>query len=285
MTTVLLGLFDGLHTGHISAVRALTAQPGRRIVYTFNSASVSTKGERGLLISDSEKRDRLLSLGADEVVSRDFAQVKDLSPEEFVKNIIRGELSADKTVCGENFRFGKGGSADSARLKELCAKLGIETLIVPTVYFGGEPVSTTRIRELISVGRIEEANSLLGYRYGFGGEVAHGNRIGSKIGIKTLNIPIDQKRAIPRFGVYASEVFVGGNSYAGVTNIGLRPTVGDLSEPVLETHLLDFGGEIYGERVRVELIGFIRDEKRFGSLEELRAAVAGDINRVKELRK
>lgn len=275
--TALLGLFDGLHRGHMRAVEELLKCEGEKIVYTFNSLSLTTKGSRGLLISDGEKRQMLKSLGVDRVISKDFSEVRDICPREFVQKILRDELKVTKVICGENFRFGKGGTAGAEELKTLSSECGIETEIVPTLCEDGEPVSTTRIRELIERGDISEANRLLGRRYSFSGEIAHGFRIGSSMGIKTLNIAFDPQKVLPKKGVYASIVLLPEGEFKGITNIGTRPTVHDDGEIVIETHLLDFSGDIYGERAEVMLTEFMREEKRFGSLEELRATVAHDI--------
>ena len=280
-TTVLLGLFDGLHRGHMSAVNELLRHGGRKVVYTFDSLSLSTKGGRGLLMTDDEKRRALLNLGVDEVISRDFSDIKDVEPRDFVEKILLGELSATRAVCGENFRFGRGGQADPQVLSSICREFNIETVIVPTVCSGGEAISTTRIRRLIEQGEILEANELLGYAYGFEGEIIHGDRVGTQMGIKTVNIAFDPQRVLPKRGVYMSQVTLEGETYRGVTNVGTRPTVHDDGMVVIETHILDFHGEVYGETARVGLMRFMREEKRFGSLEELRETVANDIQLVK----
>lgn len=281
--TALLGLFDGLHRGHMSAVRELLKCTGEKIVYTFDSLSMTTKGMRGLLMTDSEKRQMLEKLGVDRVISEDFASVRDIAPREFVQNVLRDRLGAEKVICGENFRFGKGGAAGAEELTKLCRECGIETLIVPTVYDGGSPISTTRIREHIERGEIKEANRLLGREYGFSGEIAHGFRIGSAIGIKTLNIAFESVRVLPKKGVYASAVRLAGEELIGITNVGTRPTVHDNGEVVIETHLLDFSGDIYGERAEVRLTAFMREEKRFASLSELRDTVANDIEKRRKM--
>ena len=279
--TVLLGLFDGLHLGHMSAVQKLLDSRGRKLVYTFDSATMSTKGDRGLLMTDAKKREKLLKLGADEVISRDFEMIRDITPREFVENILRNELHAKRVICGENFRFGRGGQADAKDLRSICSDHGIETVIVPIVYADGKPISTTRIRGLIESGNISGANKLLGYPYGFEGMISHGDRVGTKMGIKTLNILFDTRRVLPKKGVYVSRTEVLGKSYKGVTNIGTRPTVHDDGRIVIETHILDFEGNVYGETACVELIEYLREEKRFGSLEELKRTVANDINTVR----
>ena len=277
--TALLGLFDGLHRGHMSAVRELLKCGGERIVYTFDSLSMTTKGARGLLITDAEKRRMLEDLGVDRVISEDFAKVRDIAPREFVQNVLRDGLGVTKVICGENFRFGKGGVAGAIELRALCRECGIETVVVSTVYDGGAPISTTRIREHIERGEIEEANRLLGREYSFSGEIAHGFRIGSKMGIKTLNIAFDTVKVLPKKGVYASNVSLMGEELIGITNIGTRPTVHDDDEVVIETHLLDFSGDIYGEQAEIKLKKFMREEKRFESLDELQRTVAHDIKR------
>ena len=282
-SAVLLGLFDGLHRGHMSAIDRLLNQRGKKkIVFTFDSLSMDTKGARGLLTTDPEKRKRLLGLGIDEVVSRDFAEFKNISAEDFIKNTIIGGLCAKTVVCGENFRFGRGGAAGAEELRKICEASGAAAVIVPTVYDGGEPVSTTRIRGLIERGEIVRANELLGYEYGFEGEISHGYGLGSKMGFKTVNIDFDEKRALPKKGVYLSKTEISGEIYPSVTNIGERPTVHGDGKIVIETHILTDCGEVYGAKAKVGLMEFYREEKRFGSLEELKETVAKDINKAKE---
>ena len=281
--TALLGLFDGLHRGHMRAVSELLNSPGEKTVYTFDSLSISTKGARGLLITDAEKRKMLSDLGVDRVISTDFSEVKDLGPREFFEKVLRDELKLTKVICGENFRFGKGGTAGSDELRRLCREAGMEAAVVPTLCDGGEPISTTRIRGLIERGEMSEANRLLGRCYSFSGEIIHGFRIGSTMGIKTLNIAFDPEKVLPKKGVYASKVLLPEGEFTGITNIGTRPTVHDDGEIVIETHILDFSGDIYGERAEVKLSEFMREEKRFLSLEELRETVAQDIEKRKQM--
>lgn len=284
-TAVLLGLFDGLHRGHRRAVSELMKQSGKKTVFTFDSASVSTKGDRGLLMTDSEKRAQLLKLGADEVISEDFSEYKNASPEEFVKNVLIDRLGAKTAVCGENFRFGKDAAAGAEELFEICKKYGCKAVIVPTEYDGGEPISTSRIRTLLQQGDAETANRLLGYVYSFDGRVCHGFRIGSQMGFKTINLPHSPKLVLPKKGVYRTETELCGEKYPSITNIGTRPTVHKDGEVVIETHVLDFDGDLYGDYARVGLLEFIRPEKRFESAEELKKAVEEDIEKVRQYSK
>lgn len=171
---VLLGLFDGLHLGHMSAVNELLRFGGERVVYTFDSLSVSTKGGRKLLLTDKEKREALIKLGVDRVVSEDFLKIKDIPGREFAEKILCRELNAEKVIVGENFRFGKGASDGAQELKSYCEALNIGFSAVPVLEDGGEPISTTRIRKLIESGDLKEAARLLGRSYSVGGIIKRG---------------------------------------------------------------------------------------------------------------
>lgn len=159
-----MGLFDGLHRGHLTAVKELLKYPGEKTVYTFLSLSVDTKGDRRLLMSDGEKYSALCGMGVDRVITVDFRTVKDMPPGDFVNTVLTG-LGAEKVICGENFHFGAGGKAGSQELKILCEKAGIAVETVPTVCDKGLPISTTRIRKLIERGDVREAVRLLGRPY------------------------------------------------------------------------------------------------------------------------
>lgn len=280
---VLLGLFDGVHSGHAAACQALLQSgAGRKTVYTFRSAELKTKGERRLILTDSEKKQRLLSLGADEVIFAPFAEVKDYSPKEFVQEVIKDELGADKVICGENFRFGKNAAGDCDILKQLLSHEGIELETVPTVSADGEAVSTTRIRGLLEQGDIISANRLLGYKYFLEGTVLHGDARGRKMGIRTINTSFDGQKILPPGGVYSTDVIVGGRRYMGVTNVGVRPTFYQSGETGIETHIIDFDGDVYSNTVSILFNRFYRKEKKFSEVDELIATINGDIQRRKE---
>lgn len=280
---VLLGLFDGVHLGHAAACRALSQSgAGRKTVYTFRSAELKTKGERRLILNDSEKKQRLISLGADEVIFAPFAEVRDYSPEEFVQKVIRDELGADKVICGENFRFGKNASGGCDILKELSEREGIELETVPTVKYDGEIISTTRIRGLLEQGDIKAANKLLGYKYFLEGYVLHGDARGRKMGIRTINTSFDGQKIMPPGGVYSSDVIIGGVRYMGVTNVGVRPTFYESGKIGIETHIIDFDGDVYSNTVSILFNEFYREERKFSDAAALIEAIRGDIERRKE---
>ena len=278
---VALGFFDGVHLGHRAVIGACAAQSGEResVVLTFRESPAKALGRKTPdLLSDNARKAQLMEeIGVDVLIFADFCAVKELSPAEFVQTILQEKLNADRVYCGFNYRFGRGGAGDTAALEKLCAARGIAVCAAEPVYCGGEPVSSSLIRDLIAKGEIGRANRLLGYRYAIEGRIDSGNHIGSLMGFPTVNLPIPDGTAVPRFGVYASDVLIDGVRYRGATNIGVPPTVGENEKPLCETFLLDFGGgDLYGKRIRCELREFIRPEKRFGSVEELTEQIRMD---------
>ncbi|MCD7785391.1 MAG: hypothetical protein LUH18_07440 [Oscillospiraceae bacterium] len=282
---VLLGLFDGVHVGHQSALKVLRdTGADEKIVYTFRSSEADTKGHRSFVLTDSEKEEKLKEFGADRVYFADFATVRDTSPEDFVRITLKEEFGADIVLSGENFRFGKNAAGDSELLKSLCESNGMMSKIVELVHIDGETVSTTRIRSLIEQGEMAEANELLGYKYFFEGRVMHGMSLGREMGIRTVNIPVSGKKVIPKFGVYSSDVTVlpTKEKFKGISNVGVKPTVSDSGEIGLETHILGDVGDLYHVDIKVELKRFYRPERKFSGIEELTATINKDIDKRRE---
>lgn len=242
--TVLLGLFDGLHRGHASAIDEVLRRSGEKAVFTFDSKSLYTKGARGLLMTDRQKASAFRELGF-EVISADFAQVKDMSPREFVRDILAEKLSAASVVCGENFRFGKGGQADSHGLERLCGELGIAVTAVPLVYDGGEPISTTRIRGLIQSGDISSANRLLGYRYGFEGSACTIS--------EDIVTAVDGELVCPKDGRYSCCVCLDSGKIDGITEIIRQGE----SKAIAKTRVFSGYNIENGKNLRIELINQI----------------------------
>ena len=269
-----LGAFDGLHRGHMAVIHAACA-PGKEgqewepAVFTFHS---SPSGNCAVLTGRDKER-ILEHAGVRRLYSLDFQEVRDWEAETFVRELLFHTCNARRLCCGEDFRFGKGARGDVAMLGRLCEEAGVELYVVPPVTDGGEKVSSTRIRKAVEEGDIPLANRLLGRPFGFSLEVIHGNHIGGTVlGTPTINPAIPEGFVLPRFGVYASWCRVGGRYFYGVTNVGVKPTVG--SDKVLaETWMPDFTGDLYGKRVRVFLLEFLRPEKKFNSMEELKAAI------------
>lgn len=289
---VALGFFDGVHAGHRAVISNCAKDNGKRpctgpcVALTFreNPAKALGRAVPPMISNNRQKAALLESAGADEVIFADFEAIKDLSPSDFVRKILRDTLNAKRVYCGFNYHFGQNGSGDIEALKELCAAEGIGVCVQEPVYLDGEQVSSSLIRQRIAEGNIERANELLGYRYALFGDIGSGNHIGSVMGFPTVNIPIDSGAAVPQYGVYASTVIIDSKRYLGATNIGVHPTVGANSEPLCESFLLDFeGGDLYGQHAACELIAFIREERRFASTEELSAQIRRDCEAIRIL--
>lgn len=280
-TAVALGYFDGLHLGHMGVIGAAMAQKELApAVFTFNCDTTLPKF-RGPedIISFENKRELMERIGVKYLFAPDYAEVCTLTDEEFVKSILIGRLNAGFACCGRSFRFGKGGCGTPERLAEIGAKYGMRTEIVQDVCLDGQVISSTRIREHIRRGEIEQANRLLGYELWYRLPVVKGNEIGRTISFPTINQVIPDTNIIPKYGVYKSIVEVGGKQYKGVTNIGVKPTVqhrNDGTGAVMETHIIGFDGDLYGQNIAVALVRYIRPEVRFSGLEELKQQISRD---------
>lgn len=268
-----LGTFDGVHLGHQAVIEA-ALRPGEGpclepAVFTFRR---SPSGERLVMLGEDKAR-LLEEMGVKKMYSMDFGELKSMEAERFVQELLFARLNARRLCCGRDFRFGRGAAGDAALLERLCARAGAELAVLPPVEAEGEKISSTRIRRAVGAGDMEQARRLLGRPFGFTLEVIHGNHIGGPmLGTPTINQALPEELVFPRFGVYAAWCRVGEAEFYGVCNVGVKPTVG--SDRVLaETWMPEFSGNVYGERVRVELLQFLRPEKKFSSLEELRAAI------------
>ena len=266
-----LGSFDGLHLGHRQVIGNTLSAPGLRpAVITFQqNPSVSLQKKPVPLLTTNEQKLALLEeMGVEVVYLLSFEQIRDMEPEDFVEALYR-VCRVRALSCGFNFRFGKNGRGDAGLLKELCREKGIELSVTPPVSVAGETVSSTRIRACLEQGDVQQAGQLLGRPFGYDFEVTHGRQLGRTWGTPTINQPFPQGYVLPRFGVYASLVEVEGQKYYGVTNIGVKPTVG--SDCALsETWIPEFSGYLYGKKVPVELLDFIRPERKFDSLDQLK---------------
>lgn len=273
-----LGTFDGLHLGHRAVLEAALNSPYQPQVFTFKK---SPSGDPAL-ITPEDKCALLAQLGVRRMYSLDFASLRDMEAADFVKDILLTRLRAKRLCCGEDFRFGRGAAGDVTLLSRLCRDSGVELAVIPPVMDGGEKVSSTRIRQAVAAGDIRTANRLLGRPFGFSLEVIHGNHIGTGLGTPTINQALPEDLALPKFGVYAAWCRTESGRFYGVCNIGVKPTVG--SDRVLaETWMPDFTGDLYGQKVRLELVGFIRPERKFGSLEELKEEITRNAETAKSL--
>lgn len=285
-SAVALGAFDGLHLGHQRVLSSVTLAADRLVptVFTFDASPTELlKGNGALrLCSNNRKLELLQRFGIQRVYMPRFEEVRSCTAREFVEQILHGVLRAKRVSCGFNFHFGQGGKAGGEDLKELCQEFGIETVVVPALSIENEPVSSTRIRQLLEQGDTAQAAQLLGHFFTVDFTVMPGQKLGRKLGAPTINQPFPKDFLCPKFGVYASLVTVDGKKYAGVTNVGVRPTVG--SDSVLaETLISHFSGDLYGQAVPVELVCFLRPEKKFDGIDQLKQAILHDAQVAEEL--
>ncbi|WDV47747.1 bifunctional riboflavin kinase/FAD synthetase [Clostridiaceae bacterium M8S5] len=287
---IALGNFDGLHIGHqklINIMKQKSEELGlESMVFTFltNTKTVLDKDNNiELLMDNTQKEKELKKMGIDYLCMIDFSQdIMKLSPEEFIKKILIDRFNVKLITIGFNYRFGYKGQGDVDTLKEIAKKYGIEVIVVsPVKCKSGQIISSTYIRKLIKDGNISTANILLGRNFTLRGKVLKGKTLGKKLGFPTANIKIN-KSIIPKLGVYKTRVLYNSKEYNGITNIGLTPTF-DGKELVVETHLLGFNEDIYGKDISVELIDFIRPEKKFKSKEELITQIRKDISNLSNI--
>lgn len=286
-----IGMFDGVHLGHQSvidsAVHSARRSGGLAGVLTFwphPSALFRPQNPTPLLMPMEMKRRVLAELGIDFLIeqnfSREFAAIEASSFVGYLRQRLP-QLSA--IYVGENFRFGRGRTGDVSTLVEEAKTLGVAIYSAERLSHNGAPISSSRIRELLSAGNIVEANALLGYSYFAEGVVERGRQLGRTIGFPTLNLSWVPELK-PRFGVYAVQVLdAAGKSFKGVANFGVRPTVENAGNPLLEIHLLEQATLTYGDKIRVNWLHYIRPESKFGSLDELKHQILLDAESAREI--
>ncbi len=288
-TAVALGYFDGIHIGHQAVLNKALEKAEEKsltpvvMLFDIHPRKLLTGKVPPMLLSEERKRVLLKRMGF-EVVDFDFHKAMNYSPEEFEEKILSGELNARVVVCGYDYHYGKGGKGSPETLKDELTPKGTEVYSLSPVYLGNEAVSSTKIRHLINDGEIEKANAMLGDYFTYDFIVERGDGIGHKMGFPTINQFFPEDFIIPKYGVYASRVKIDGRYYSSVTNIGTRPTVSGESMRS-ETCIFDFEGDLYGRNVEVSLIKFLREEKKFASVDELKQAVSKDIMKSKEIYK
>ena len=285
---ICLGNFDGVHFAHRTLLREAKRLKREKLTdakcgvlcfqkpscdyFSQNPPKHLTTLEQKLQFFADEEMDFALVI--------DFEAIKDLSPEAFVNDILIGQCACIATVCGYNYRFGKGGVGNYALLQQLFTSTN--AIVVPAVYQNGDTVSSTRIRELLKLGKIEEANTLLTTPFSISAPVERGKGLGRHLGAPTFNQTPPKELLIPARGVYLTRCTVDSQTYYGLTNIGTHPTV-DIDAPLnLETHLLEFEGDLYEKELRIEFLDYIRPEQCFESKEALQKQIQQDIKAVKD---
>jgi riboflavin kinase / FMN adenylyltransferase len=266
---VTLGTFDGVHLGHRRAIEAALAVGPQATVVTFDPHPRTALGNRVELISTLERRLELIeSLGVTETLVLPFTpDLALVTPEEFARSVLE-PIGARVVLAGANFRFGRGRSGDL----ELLGKLGFETRTVPLV----EGVSSSRIRQLVAAGEVDRAAKLLGRSAEVEGTVVAGDARGGTLGFPTANLAVPSELLVPAFGIYAGEAL----GRRAATSIGVNPHYGG-EERRVEAFLLDYEGDLYGRRLVVELWKRLRDERAFGSEEELIEQIGRDVEAIR----
>ena len=270
-TALTVGMFDGLHLGHRKLIAHLMESAGdlKTMIFTFRpkdeANSIYTNAEKELLLSKSGVDYAYLQ----ECTDKFFATGR----EKFIEQL-KKQYHIKILAAGEDFRFGRGAEGSAAYLIQNAEKFGFSVDIVPPVLWGEEKISSTRIRALISAGSVREAAIMLGDYYFITGKVQEGKRIGSSIDFPTVNINTPKLK--PSRGVYATMTRVEGKTYGSVTNVGVRPTVSNSQIVTIETNIFDFNYKIYNKDIIVYFVDKIRDEKKFGGLDELKGQIAQD---------
>ena len=282
---IALGFFDGVHLGHAALLRRTVEVAAARgvtpAVFTFDRVpkEVVTGIPCPLINSPEDRRDLVRRLyGIRDVIMVPFdREMMTTSWQDFVTELLVGRYHAVHLVAGHDHHFGHKNQGSPELLAAKCAELGLGCDIIPKVEIGGITVSSTYIRRLVELGQVERAALFLGHPHVLSQEVRHGHRIGRTIGVPTVNLTAPPHVLVPSHGVYAARVFLpDGTSHPAVTNVGTRPTVNNGTNVTVESWLLDFEGDLYGQTVRVEFHHRLRDEIRFDSLDALKAQIAAD---------
>lgn len=291
-SAVTIGKFDGMHAGHqrmVSIVREKAAERGLvSTVLTFDRHPLALLRPEACplsLVSNEQKLELLAEAGVDRTVMLEFTrEFSQQSPEEFVRSVLVDALETRVLVVGRDYRFGAGAAGTVADLERLGAEHGFEVVVVETVAVGSaERVSSTRIRELLDAGDVREASVLLGRPASVRGMVVHGAKRGHELGFPTANLSPEHEGFVPADGVYAGWLEVDGERMPAAISVGNNPTFEGVPQKQVEAHVLDRDLDLYDRRVEVFFVDRVRGMVKFETLEELTAAIADDVERVRAL--
>lgn len=288
-TALTIGVFDGVHLGHQFLIGKLKEQAAENgllsSVVTFHRHPrlvLSPESKITYLTSLKERIRLLQGLGVEHVVTLSFTpELSQLSAREFTA-LLKRHLKMRRLVIGPDFALGRGREGGAPNLKALGEELDFTVEVVPPMMLHGEVVSSTAIRHALSRGDMMKVSRLLGRRFTLAGEVSRGDERGKTLGFPTANLIPEPEQALPADGVYATRAFLDQTAYQSVTNIGIRPTFGG-GRRLIEVHLLDFDGQLYGRELKIELVERLRGEARFSSAEELKAQIMRDVEQTRAL--
>ena len=279
--TLCLGRYESLHRGHraiiSSAMEAAKKNRSSVMLMTFDEGGDPRFGR--LVLTFPERCEMASNLGADLILRIDFSEkFKDMSAEEFLEALEK-TLDIRAALCGYDFRFGKNRSGDIFTLKDFCEKTGADFFPHEEVDYLGEKISTTRVKAAIKEGDLVKANAMLGYDYFVAGKVKNGRGRGRELGFPTANLSFPAEKCILPAGVYKCGAQVGGKTYKAVTNFGTAPTF-NCTETLVETHVKDFSGDLYGETVKISFCSFLREIRHFSNIDELKKQLEKDIEEI-----
>lgn len=282
-TIVALGTFDGCHIAHKMVLTNAFYEAKRlgvkSVAYTFSSTP--RKGAKQIYTLE-EKIKAISKLGIDYLALEDFEKIKDMTSKEFFEGELCGKLNAIGASCGYNYKFGKGASANASTLNEYFSEIGLGSVVIcPKATIENETVSSTLLRSFLENGEVERLYNF-GSNYSVYARVEFGKQLGTKIGFPTINQRFPSDKVVPKKGVYITECEIGEDVYPAITNVGVRPSVDDEHELNLETYIIGYDGLLYGSYVRVNFYKFLREEKRFDSLEKLKNQIANDTEAAKK---
>jgi riboflavin kinase/FMN adenylyltransferase len=285
-TVLTLGVFDGLHLGHalimrtvVERARALGAVPTAITFDPHPRAVLHPTSAPPLLQTFDQKIEAFGVLGIEQaIVIRFDAEFAQIRAEDFLRDVVRDRLQAKEVYLGRGFAFGRGREGNIELLKEASGRLGFHADEVPEVRLRGGRISSSRIRELLAAGRVNLARRMLGRPYGVEGRVIRGDARGRTLGFPTANLQ-PQNRVIPRTGVYVTATLIDGAWRRSVTNVGTRPTFTRDDEPSVETYVMEWEGDLYGDVLRVRFLHRLRAERKFASVAELKAQLDRDVAR------
>lgn len=283
-TVVTIGNFDGIHKGHIKlikeAVKEAKTKNYKSVVFTFENHPMRYFRADSIkhIITNEDKVKIFEDLGVDIVFMIPFDEyMTKISATDFVKTILHEKLKCKMVIVGHDFTFARNKEGNASLLESLGKNYNMKVKVIEPIKIKGRRVSSSYIRNLINDGNVSEIKDFLGRNYFLEGEVIHARKIGRTIGFPTANLKAEDKLIIPKNGIYAVKVYIKNKVYYGATNIGYNPTVNGKALSI-ETNIIDFDEEIYGEIIRVEFLDRIRDEKKFNSLDELKSQLRKDVN-------
>lgn len=287
-TVLTLGVFDGLHLGHqrimetvVERARQIGAVPTAITFDPHPRAVLHPESSPPLLQTLDQRLAAFEFLGIKQAIvvrfTKEFAAQE---AEKFLRETLHERLQAREVYLGKGFEFGKNRAGNIALLKKVSAELGFFAEEVPEVRLRGKRISSSRVRQTLFAGRVNLARRMLGRPYGVEGQIEHGARRGHQIGFPTANLK-PQNRVIPRLGVYVTATLINDVWRRSITNIGVRPTFENDSEPSIETYIFDFDGDLYGDVLRVRFLHRLRNERKFSGIEELKAQIEKDTARAR----